>query len=40
MVRYFNKWINGYTGDCLGAVEQIAEVVVMLSIIGISKFVV
>ncbi len=38
MIRYFNKWIQGYTGDCLGAVEQIAEVVVMLSILGISKF--
>jgi adenosylcobinamide-GDP ribazoletransferase len=40
MIRYFNKWIQGYTGDCLGAVEQIAEVVVMLSIIVVSKFVV
>ena len=23
--RYFEKWLNGYTGDCLGAVEQLAE---------------
>jgi adenosylcobinamide-GDP ribazoletransferase len=38
MVRYFNKWIEGYTGDCLGAVEQIAEVVTVLGIIGVLRF--
>ncbi|MGA7721895.1 MAG: adenosylcobinamide-GDP ribazoletransferase [Ignavibacteriaceae bacterium] len=26
-VHYFVKWIGGYTGDCLGAVQQVAEVV-------------
>lgn len=25
--RYFNKWIGGYTGDCLGATQQISELV-------------
>ena len=25
--RYFRIWIGGYTGDCLGATQQIAEVV-------------
>lgn len=24
---YFKKWIEGYTGDCLGAVQQVNEVV-------------
>lgn len=29
--RYFQKWINGYTGDCLGATQQVTEVVFYLS---------
>jgi len=24
---YFQKWIGGYTGDCLGATQQVAEIV-------------
>lgn len=36
--RYFNKWIDGYTGDCLGAVEQMAEVVCLLTFAGLWKF--
>lgn len=35
---YFKKWIGGYTGDCLGATQQINEVVFLLSIIMIWKF--
>lgn len=35
---YFNKWIDGYTGDCLGAAEQIAECVALLSFIVICMF--
>ncbi|MBC8085032.1 MAG: adenosylcobinamide-GDP ribazoletransferase [Hymenobacter sp.] len=30
LARYFQKWIGGYTGDCLGAAQQVAEVVVYL----------
>ena len=26
MTRYFVKWIGGYTGDCLRAVQQVTEV--------------
>ena len=37
--RYYNKWINGYTGDCLGATQQVLEVVVYLSIIVLWKFI-
>ncbi|MCH2046556.1 MAG: adenosylcobinamide-GDP ribazoletransferase [Saprospiraceae bacterium] len=36
--RYFEKWIDGYTGDCLGAVEQLAECICLLSYIGLWKF--
>lgn len=36
--RYFNKWIDGYTGDCLGAVEQLAEIIILLTYLIIWKF--
>lgn len=39
LARYFQKWIDGYTGDCLGAVQQVSEVVFYLSIIAIWKFI-
>jgi len=39
LARYFQKWIGGYTGDCLGATQQVCEVVFYLSIIGIWKFI-
>lgn len=35
---YFKKWIDGYTGDCLGAAEQIAECLILLSFIAIWNF--
>lgn len=35
---YFEKWIDGYTGDCLGAVEQVAECVCILSYLALWKF--
>lgn len=35
---YFNKWIDGYTGDCLGAVEQMAECVCLLTFLALWKF--
>jgi adenosylcobinamide-GDP ribazoletransferase len=31
LAAYFNKWIGGYTGDCLGAVQQVTEIVFYLS---------
>lgn len=36
--RYFAKWIGGYTGDCLGAVEQLAECVCLLTFLVLWKF--
>lgn len=37
--RYFQKWIEGYTGDCLGATQQVTEVVFYLSLIVLWKFI-
>lgn len=39
LARYFQKWINGYTGDCLGATQQVCEVVYYLSVLFIWKFI-
>jgi adenosylcobinamide-GDP ribazoletransferase len=36
---YFKKHIGGYTGDCLGATQQISEVVFYLAVIALGKFV-
>ncbi|NQU81266.1 MAG: adenosylcobinamide-GDP ribazoletransferase [Bacteroidetes bacterium] len=36
---YFKKWIGGYTGDCLGATQQVCEVVFYLTVIAIWKFI-
>ena len=30
MVRLMQKWIGGYTGDCLGAVQQVSEAIIYL----------
>lgn len=39
LARYFQKWIDGYTGDCLGATQQVCEVVYYLSVLFIWKFI-
>jgi adenosylcobinamide-GDP ribazoletransferase len=39
MGRYFTKWIGGYTGDCLGALEQISEVFTLLTLVAVCKFI-
>lgn len=36
---YFKKWIGGYTGDCLGAVQQLTEVVIYLALFLVWKFI-
>ncbi len=33
---YFKKRIDGYTGDCLGAMQQVLEVVFYLSVLALS----
>lgn len=39
LASYFQKWIDGYTGDCLGATQQVCEVIFYLSVIAIWKFI-
>lgn len=39
MYRFYKKWIGGYNGDCVGAVQQITEVVFYLSLLVIWKFI-
>jgi len=34
-VRYFKKRIGGYTGDCLGALQQLLEVCFYLSVLAL-----
>lgn len=36
---YFKKWIGGYTGDCLGATQQLCEVICYLSFIILWKYI-
>lgn len=31
--RFFTRWIGGYTGDCLGATQQVAEVALYLALV-------
>jgi len=35
---YFKKWIGVYTGDCLGALQQVSEVIFYLSLLLIFKY--
>ncbi len=38
MSRYFTRWIGGYTGDCLGAVQQVTELVVYLGFVVVWRY--
>lgn len=40
MSRYFKKWIGGYTGDCLGSIQQITEIIFYLGILLTWKYLV
>ncbi|MBS2097319.1 adenosylcobinamide-GDP ribazoletransferase [Carboxylicivirga linearis] len=33
--QYFKKWIGGYTGDCLGTIQQTCELVIYLTLVAI-----
>ena len=35
LIRFFSRWIGGYTGDCLGATQQLAEVIIYLSFVSL-----
>ena len=34
--RWFTQQLGGYTGDCLGAAQQLSEVVIYLSLLSLS----
>lgn len=36
--RYFKRWIGGYTGDCLGAIQQVSEIIIYLGFILIWRY--
>ncbi len=36
--RFFTRWIGGYTGDCLGATQQVSEVTLYLCITGATQW--
>jgi len=38
MASFFKKWIGGYTGDCLGAIQQVAEVVYYLVVLAMVNY--
>lgn len=40
MGRYFKKWIGGYTGDCLGAVQQVTELIFYLTALIIWRYII
>lgn len=39
LAKYFKKWIGGYTGDCLGAIQQVTEIAVYLGWIIIWRYI-
>ena len=39
LASYFTKRIDGYTGDCLGATQQVNEIVTLLFCLGLCKFI-
>ena len=38
LYRYFRRWIGGYTGDCLGAIQQVAEVTIYLGFVIVWRY--
>lgn len=36
---FYNKWIDGFTGDCSGAAQQLTEVTFYLSFLGLWTFI-
>jgi len=39
LARYFQKWIGGYTGDCLGAIQQVCEIAFYFFVVVAWKFI-
>jgi adenosylcobinamide-GDP ribazoletransferase len=39
LARYFKKWVGGYTGDCLGAIQQVCEIACYFFLVILWKFI-
>jgi adenosylcobinamide-GDP ribazoletransferase len=39
LAGYFKKWIGGYTGDCLGAIQQVTEIAFYLGVIIVWRYI-
>lgn len=37
LARWFRSWLGGYTGDCLGAAQQLGELVFYLVVLGVVR---
>jgi adenosylcobinamide-GDP ribazoletransferase len=40
LADYFKKWIGGYTGDCLGAIQQVTEIIFYLGAIIVWRYII
>lgn len=40
LARYFKKWIGGYTGDCLGAIQQVSELTFYLGTLIVWRYII
>jgi adenosylcobinamide-GDP ribazoletransferase len=38
LYRWFLRWIGGYTGDCLGAIQQVSEITIYLGFVVIWRY--
>jgi len=38
LAGYFKKWIGGYTGDCLGAIQQVSELSFYLGMVIVWRY--
>lgn len=39
LMKYFEKRIDGYTGDCLGSIQQVCEISIYISLLVLQKYV-
>ncbi|GIZ11662.1 adenosylcobinamide-GDP ribazoletransferase [Pseudomonas sp. NCCP-436] len=37
--RWLRKWIGGFTGDCLGALQQLSELTFLLGVVALCRFI-
>ncbi|MGE8296219.1 MAG: adenosylcobinamide-GDP ribazoletransferase [Pseudomonas sp.] len=37
--RWLRKWIGGFTGDCLGALQQLSELTFLLAVLALCRFI-